>query len=349
MKPGKRKETGAVLVEAVRIAVGSGAAMYAASLLHLEFAASAGMVTLLTILTTKWETLRLSAARILTFFLAAVLAWLVFSHIKSDGAAFGIFIFLLVLISEWVGWRITASVNAVIGTHFLTTRNFSIAFIANEFLIVFLGVTIAIIINLFQNNGGHRDRIIENMRYTEQKFSDILGELAVFLYSQDRREAVWEKLELLEQKLEDFIEQAYVYQNNTFRAHTSYYSAYFEMREKQCGALQHLHHEMEKLKALPKQSFIVADYISYLKHFVKEMNRPEKQLARLAALSEEMKAQELPGSREEFENRAVLYHILMDLEEFLQYKQHFVERIDETQFAVYWKKEVEDFRRSKSR
>ena len=36
MKPGKRKETGAVLVEAVRIAVGSGAAMYAASLLHLE-------------------------------------------------------------------------------------------------------------------------------------------------------------------------------------------------------------------------------------------------------------------------------------------------------------------------
>ena len=79
------------------------------------------------------------------------------------------------------------------------------------------------------------------------------------------------------------------------------------------------------------------------------MNRPEKQLARLAALSEEMKAQELPGSREEFENRAVLYHILMDLEEFLQYKQHFVERIDETQFAVYWKKEVEDFRRSKSR
>ena len=93
MKPGKRKETGAVLIEAVRIAVGSGAAMYAASLLHLEFAASAGMVTLLTILTTKWETLRLSAARILTFILAAVLAGLVFSHIKSDGAAFGIFIF----------------------------------------------------------------------------------------------------------------------------------------------------------------------------------------------------------------------------------------------------------------
>lgn len=348
MKEGKRKETGAVLIEAVRIAVGSGAAMYAASLLHLEFAASAGMVTLLTILTTKWETLRLSAARILTFILAAVLAWAVFGHIKSDGAAFGIFVFFLVLISEWIGWRVTASVNAVIGTHFLTTRNFSVSFIANEFLIVFLGIAIAVIVNLFQNNGGQRNRIIENMRFTEQEFSSILGELADFLSSRDRKEIVWEKLDYLEAKLELFIEQAYVYQNNTFRSHTSYYSSYFEMRAKQCGALQHLHLELEKLKTLPKQAVIVSDYICYLKNYVTEMNRPEKQMARLDALAEDMKSQELPRSREEFENRAVLYHILMDLEEFLQYKQHFVERIDDTQFAVYWKREVEDFSRSKS-
>ena len=92
----------------------------------------------------------------------------------------------------------------------------------------------------------------------------------------------------------------------------------------------------------------MADYIYYLKNYVTEMNRPEKQLARLHALAEDMKSQELPHSREEFENRAVLYHILIDLEEFLQYKQHFVERIDDTQFAVYWKKEVEDFSRSRS-
>ena len=63
----------AILIQSVRIAAGSGAAMFAASALHLEFAASAGMVTLLTILTTRWETLKLSAARILTFVMAVVL------------------------------------------------------------------------------------------------------------------------------------------------------------------------------------------------------------------------------------------------------------------------------------
>ena len=45
-------------------------------------------------------------------------------------------------------------------------------------------------------------------------------------------------------------------------------------------------------------------------------------------------------SHEEFESRAELYHVLMDLEEFLLYKKRFVEEIDETQFRIYWQKEI---------
>lgn len=333
-------------IQAFKIAAGSGAAMYAASLLHLEFAASAGMVTLLTILTTKWETLKLSAARVLTFFLAVILAWGIFGHISNDGAAFGLFVLFLVLISEWIGWRITASVNAVIGTHFLATRDFSLSFILNEFLIVLIGISIAIIVNLYHNNGNQRNKIIQNMRYTEQKFSDILEGVARYLSSQPYQVNVWETLNELEKNLEHFTEQAYIYQNNTFQTHTSYYSSYFEMRARQCEALNGLHTEMEKLKTLPAQAGMIADYIRYMKNYVTEMNQPEKQLKRLKQIYQDMKSQELPLTREEFENRAVLYHILMDLEEFLQHKQQFLERIDDTQFKIYWKKEVEDFKYS---
>ena len=38
-----------------------------------------------------------------------------------------------------------------------------------------------------------------------------------------------------------------------------------------------------------------------------------------------MKREPLPVSRGEFESRAMLYHVLMDLEEFLFIKQHFVD------------------------
>ena len=49
-----------------------------------------------------------------------------------------------------------------------------------------------------------------------------------------------------------------------------------------------------------------------------------------------MKKEGLPVNREEFESRAVLYHILMDLEEFLVFKQRFVKGLNERQKREYW-------------
>jgi len=59
-------------------------------------------------------------------------------------------------------------------------------------------------------------------------------------------------------------------------------------------------------------------------------------------LVEEMQKQQLPQTREEFTGRALLYHVLMELEDFLLYKQRFVESIDEEQFRIYWKEEIQD-------
>ena len=42
-----------------------------------------------------------------------------------------------------------------------------------------------------------------------------------------------------------------------------------------------------------------------------------------------MQEQELPKSRDEFESRAILYHVLMDMEDFLLIKKRFVDNLDE--------------------
>lgn len=338
----KNKLKEGLLIQTVRLAVGSGAAILAASALKLEFSTSAGMIALLTILTTKWETLKLSAARILTFFMAVLLAWMILGTFKNDSIAFGVLIFVLIMVSEAIGWRVTVSVNAVIGTHFLAVRDFSIAFIMNEFFIVLIGITVAILMNLFQNNGSQKNKIIKNMRYTEQHFKEVLEQLAGYLMNNQADSNVWKDLGDLESALGRFKEQAYLYQNNTFQAHTSYYSQYFEMRASQCAVLYHLHSEMEKLKELPRQAEIIADFIVWLVNYITEMNIPDRQLNRLYELFKEMEGQKLPKTREEFESRAVLYHILMDLEDFIQYKSHFIERINDRQFQIYWKKEVGD-------
>ena len=95
------------------------------------------------------------------------------------------------------------------------------------------------------------------------------------------------------------------------------------------------------MREMPKQAQIVAKYILDITAYVNEMNDPKKQIEELEALLHELRNEPLPTSHEEFENRAELYHVLLDLEEFLLYKKRFVEEINENQFRIYWKREIE--------
>lgn len=58
-----------VLILSLKIGIGSCAALHLAEYMNLNYAISAGTITLLTLMTTKWETLHLSLWRIATFVL----------------------------------------------------------------------------------------------------------------------------------------------------------------------------------------------------------------------------------------------------------------------------------------
>lgn len=324
---------------AVKIAVGSALAIYIAEVMHLEFAVSAGTVTLLSLLGTKRETVRISVIRIGTFFLTSLLAVLLIPWMHSEWIAFGIVIFIVTLLSVVMGWKASLSVNGVIAAHYMMKMDFSIAFIYNEFMLVLIGVVIALVLNLFHLNGNRKKDIIEDMRYTENTLQGILREMAAYLRGEQLKPlsvSVWEEICTLEKKLREFMEEAMEYQNNNFAAHHDYYLYYFEMRLGQCHMLDSLHAEMKKIRTMPKQAEVVADYIDYLAEYVLEKNVPDEQMERLQDIFEDMKKEEMPGSREEFESRALLYHIMMDIEEFLNYKISFIEDLSERQRKEYW-------------
>lgn len=329
------------VLQAAKIAVGSCAAIYIADALHLESSASAGSIALLTLVTTKWETLKLSLWRLWTFALTVALAWVIFLHFPSQWLAYGVYIFLIVIICDLFGWRATLSVNAVIGTHFLTAGEFGPKFILNEFLLVLIGITIAVLLNLYHDTKSHKQEIIQNMRYAEMQLQMILGELADYLLKQEMTRNVWDDIRDLEHALKNFIVDASEYQNNTFPSHPQYYIEYFEMRLQQCGVLHNLHDEMKKIRQMPRQARIISYYIRYMKQYVIEINSPDKQIERLEGIFERMRREPLPKAREEFESRAILYHILMDLEDFLIFKRRFVEELSEHQIRRYWDREKE--------
>ncbi len=325
-----------VILRALKIAVGSSAAIYIAARLNLNYEVSAGTITLLTIVSTKWDTLKLSLFRVITLALTLCISWLVFAHVPNEWVAYGVFIFLLVTISDFLGWGATISVNAVIAAHMLTAMEFGADFIVNEIMLVAIGIVIAVVLNLFHGNKGSERAIVGNMRSTEQRLKELLGDMAAYLIEPEASRSIWGDIRSFEEDIRGYIVEACEYQDNTFSSHPGYYIDYFEMRLQQCAVLHNLHYEMKKIRYMPAQADVVAGFILYLSNFITEMNPPHKQLEMLNRLVENMRGQPLPKTREEFESRAILYHILMDLEDFLVFKKRFIEAVDEKQRKIYW-------------
>ena len=67
--------------------------------------------------------------------------------------------------SELAGWRAAISVNSVVGAHFLVSRDFSFYSVCNELILVLIGITAALLLNLFYDYNGSKKSIIANMCY----------------------------------------------------------------------------------------------------------------------------------------------------------------------------------------
>lgn len=201
---------------ALKIAVGCSLAIWLAHFLELEHSTLAGSIALLTLVSTKWGTVKLSLYRLITFVISVALALLCFNIITSDWIAFGIYIFFIVLICEMLGWRSTISVNALIGIHFLLYQDFSMAFIRNEFLLVVIGIVLAFLLNLFHDNQNHKYMLEKSMRYSEEQMQIILQKTASYLMGEKLESSVWKDVDALMEKVEEFKQEAHEYQDNTF-------------------------------------------------------------------------------------------------------------------------------------
>lgn len=332
----KEKKIKKIILRAFKIGLGSSVAIAIASMLGLEQVAPAGTIALLTLMSTKWDTVRLSVYRILSFFIAVLLAGIIFNFIDDGWLGYGLYVFANVLIAGMLDWMGTLSVNALVGMHFLASGEYTVEFVRSELLFVVIGVIIALIINLFNDDHNRRQDIIDGMRYVEYQLQGIIGELALYLSDKPMQQNVWLDMRALEAELLAYIREAQEYQDNTFQSHPGYYIEYFEMRYQQCKILHNLHAEMRKVRSMPVQAHVISEYLLYMKQYVVEINLPEKQIEKLEELFEDMRKERLPRTREEFESRAILYHVLMDIEDFLLTKKKFVDNLDEQKLRRYW-------------
>lgn len=332
-----KRETKRVFILALKIGIGSAIAIFIANVFNLDNPTSAGTIALLSLLTTKWGTVKLVLRRITTFFVTILFCFLFFELISSHWVAFGLVIACLVGYSEKMKCQNTLSVNAMIAVHYLSYLDFSMHFMMNEFYLILIGAIIAFLLNLVHDYSGEEEYLNSCMQYMEDKIQSLMYQIVHYIQSEERNTTIWKELEDIKEQAEKYIHIAMEYQDNTFSGLPDYYIRYFEMRALQCDILHMLHYKIRKIRQMPEEAGELAKYIEYLIPFIHEQNDPQPQITSLHQMLKDKQRAELPKTQIEFESRAMLLHIYMDLEEFLYTKKKFINQTTEEQKKLYWR------------
>ena len=322
------------MLKLIKIAAGSVASIFLADMLGLSYSTAAGIITLLTIQDTARETITISVKRICAFLLATLLAYVIFHLVGYHVFAYGIFLFLFIACCMPLRLGAAVSTNAVLATHYLLEKDMPVSLIGNEALLLLIGAGIGTLLNLYMPGRGKEIRAMQ--KTLEEDLRTVLLRMAEYCKKEDRSDYTGACFDKLQADILAGKKQAFAYMNNTFFQESKYFIDYMNMREQQTVVLRDIYKKIIHIRPLPPQTEQVSGLLYETAVTFGESNNARELLSRLSGVLRQMKDSPLPVTREEFEDRAVLYGILMDLEYFLQLKKEFADGMTQEQVRRYW-------------
>ena len=311
-----------LLLKSIKIALAALISIAIAGELGLKYSATAGIITVLSIQNTKKETFRSALNRALAFACALVLSAAAFAILGFTLPAFAVYLLLFALLCLNMGWAEAISMDSVLITHFLTEQNMAPATILNEVLLFLIGVSLGILVNLhLRRRQDEFDRLAAEV---DDQIKGILRRMSLWLLTEDKTGYNAHCFTRLEESLEAARLCAAANFNNRLLNADSRELDYVAMRARQTVVLQGIYENIKSISYLPRQAGQVAGLLQTIEQEYHKDNTVESLLAVLEELLREMKQEELPLSREEFEARAILFYILKQLEKFLLIKREFV-------------------------
>ncbi len=310
------------LLRSLKIAVAALLSIFIAGELGLQYSATAGIITVLSIQRTKRETLRSAANRGTAYLCALVLAYVCFRMLGYTLPAFAVYLLLFAFLCMSAGWQEAITTDSVLITHFMNEGSMGPRMLANETLLFVIGAGIGILMNLHLHS--KESDFLMMADEVDKQIKGILRRMSAWLPEADR--SGYDSTCF--GKLEESIHLAKIcaaanYNNSLFRKDT-YQLDYIKMREAQTVVLKGIYQNIKRLDYLPEQAMRVAELFAEVEQAYHKENTVEGLIERLQVFLEEMKQEDLPHSREEFEARAILFYILMQMEELLQIKRRFI-------------------------
>ncbi|MBB6716094.1 aromatic acid exporter family protein [Clostridium gasigenes] len=306
---------------AFKMAVSATIALIIAELLNLDYATVAAVIAILSIQDTRKKALVIGKNRVLACLIGLALSIIIYNFIGHNSIGFGVFLIIFIPLTSKLKVEEGMIATVVLSTHLLVASNITLIMLKNELLLMFIGIGIASIANLFMPS--LEDSFKDDREQIENSFRIIISRMSKSL--------ITHSVDIYEQKLMDEIEEnlkesknrAYKIVNNNFFNRSSYYIDYINMRINQFDIIKKMRIHFEKFYMSFEQTKLIAEFTNNVAENITEDNDCKELMKNVLLLREEFKGMELPKSRDEFENRAQLLQFLNDIEEFLNLKRNF--------------------------
>jgi len=299
----------------VKTAVGVCGAVLLAEGLHLTYATSAGILTLLCIQKTRKQSLTATLERLFACLLALLLAMLFFSLLGYHPLV--LVPLILLLIPLCVRLRIQGGIasSSVVIMHAYSNGVITIPFLLNELALMVIGLGAALLVNLYMP--GLDKQIAEYKEEVNRHMAIVLREFAKYL---KEGYSLWDGRELIH--LGELLVKArpvavQEVENNLLRRKENSFLAYYEAKQQQLAILERMLPFVSRMDARLEQGIRIGQFMEELSE---QLDRPLNQQAwldRLRQIREYHKQLPMPQTRAEFENRANLFALANELELFL--------------------------------
>lgn len=307
----------------IKTVIASVLAILIATQLHLLYATAAGIIAILSVGNTKKTSLKSGLGRVLSLGLAIILSFICFTTLGFHPWAFGVFLLVFIPLSVRFNLADAIVVNSVLITHFLVEKSFSWQMILNETLLMTIGVGLALLLNLYMPD--NEKQLKEDIKAIEEDFRTIIFAMAAHL-NLEKIAPLDDACLDLRSKLRTALNQAHIHQKNQWISEEDYYSDYFSMRLAQLRILRDM---VNLLIEIDIDGLFVDELrkvlISTAENFAEE-NDGKLILWQIEAVYQNYRQKPLPQTREEFENRALLFQFLQSFRSFIEIKAIFYQK-----------------------
>ena len=304
----------------LKTAIGAALAIAIAQYFDLHFYTAAGILTILSVQSTKKKSIHAVYTRIIASLIGMLLAFVFFETFGYLPIVFGIMLvlFIPIIVSLKVSEGFISSV--VIIMHIYTQANFTTLLFINELYLMLIGFGMGLAVNMYMPDISKR--LNSYLIQIENHYRTIFAEIANYLRNGD---TLWDGKQLIDsiQLLNEAKALAFQdVENHLTRRENSYY-LYFDMREKQLEIIERVLPKMTALPAITEQSILVADFLEDLSSHVHSGNTAASYREKLEQVKADFAKMPLPSSHDTFLAQAALYQFIEEMDAYLEIKQSF--------------------------